>query len=64
MALWSLFVTHLVGFKKMIFICYSDIHSNFINIGLPTDPSVEDRILLKQRYCLEWPYSLIGSPCN
>ena len=40
----------------MIFIeFYNDIHSKFINIGLPTYTLVEDRVPTKQRYWLEWP---------
>ena len=40
----------------MIFIeFYNYIHSKFINIGQPTDPLVEDRVVMKQHYWLEWP---------
>ena len=65
MALWSLFMIHTWWFLNDIHRIYNDIHriyndihSKFINIGLPTDPLVEDRVLVKQHYWLEWPYSL------
>ena len=49
----------------MIFIeFYNDIHSKFINIGLPTDPLVEDRELMKQYYWLEWPYPYLAQTSN
>ena len=45
----------LGGSFTIIFIdFYNDIHRKFITIGLPTDPLVEDRVLVKQRYWLEW----------
>ena len=47
------YVTHLVVFS-MIFIEF-DIHNKCINIGLPTNPLVEGRVLVKQHYWLEWP---------
>ena len=34
---------------------YNDIHSIFINICLPTDPTFEPSVLVKQYSQLEWP---------
>ena len=45
----SLFMLH----TSRVF--YNDIHRTFINIGLPSDPLVGDRVLVKQPYWLEWP---------
>ena len=48
----------LGGFLIIIFIDFcNDIHSEFINMGLPTNPLVEGRVLVKQHYWLELPNS-------
>ena len=45
---------------KIIFIeFHNDIHIKFINIGLPPHPLVEDRVLVKQCYWLNWPLQKI-----
>ena len=38
------------GFIMIFIEFYNDIHRKCINIGLPTDPWVEDRVLVKQHY--------------
>ena len=49
------YATHLVVFLVIFIEFYNYIHSTFINIGLPTDPLVEDGVLMTQHYWLEWP---------
>ena len=53
------FFCFFFGFFLMIFT--NDIHSKFINMGLPTDPLVEDRVLVK--HWLEWPKNFFFFLC-